>query len=190
MSRAYQRSIQAAFICHVPVSKKTLRPTQLSPQNIPKCMTSTPQKKASKIQVTAQKASIFMVTACAAGAIILSTIDPHMHLAAPANAESAQAQTSDYRRQLKISGGSASTSGGFTSTARSVTKTVTRGVTLENADFSNGNYEGVSFQQSILRQADFSNTVLRNASFFDADLAGAKFTNADMTNVNVSIFSC
>lgn len=90
----------------------------------------------------------------------------------------------DVRPQLKISGGSASTSGG-SSGARSVIKTVTRGVTLENADFSNSDFDGVSFQQSILRQANFSNSILHNASFFDADLTGANFTNADMTGANV-----
>ena len=90
----------------------------------------------------------------------------------------------DVRPQLKVSGGSASPSAG-SSGARTVVKTVTRGVTLEGADFSNQNFEGVSFQQSILRQADFSNCNLQNASFFDADVTGAKFTNADLRGANV-----
>lgn len=89
------------------------------------------------------------------------------------------------RPQLKVSGGSASTSSG-SSGARTVVKTVTRGVTLEGADFSNQDFEGVSFQQSILRQADFSNSNLKNASFFDADVSGAKFVNADLQGANVS----
>lgn len=98
----------------------------------------------------------------------------------------ALAEDVDLRPQLKVSGGSASTSGG-TKGARTVTKTVTRGVNLEGADFSNQNFEGVSFQQSILRQANFSGSVLLNASFFDADLSGANFTGADLRGCNVSL---
>lgn len=97
----------------------------------------------------------------------------------------ALAENLDIRPQLKVSGGSASTSAGV-SGARTVVKTVTRGVNLEGADFSAQNFEGVSFQQSILRQANFTNCNLRNASFFDADVSGAKFTNADLSGANVS----
>lgn len=92
----------------------------------------------------------------------------------------------DIRPRLKVSGGSASTSAGRGGT-RTVVKTVTRGVTLERADFSDQDFEGVSFQQSILRQADFTNCNLRNASFFDADLTGAIFVNADLSGANVSL---
>ncbi|KAI0564489.1 hypothetical protein FGB62_25g612 [Gracilaria domingensis] len=95
------------------------------------------------------------------------------------------AADTDVRPQLKVPGGSASTSAGVAG-ARSVIKTVTRGVNLEGADFSNQDFEGVSFQQSILRQANFSNCNLRNASFFDADVSGANFSNADLRGVNVS----
>lgn len=90
----------------------------------------------------------------------------------------------DLRPQLKVSGGSASTSGG--SSTRTVIKTVTRGVNLEGADFSNQAFDGISFQQSILRQADFSGSSLRDASFFDADLSGANFKGADLSGCNVS----
>lgn len=89
----------------------------------------------------------------------------------------------DLRPELKVSGGSASTSA---TKEKSVTKTLTRGVNMERADFSGRTFEGVSFQQSILRQADFSNAKLRDASFFDADLSGANFTGADLRGVNVS----
>ena len=126
-----------------------------------------------------------------AAALLLCTAAPAWRVCdatAMHHVAAARADEADVRPQLKISGGSASTSGGARSSARSVVKTVTRGVTLENADFSNADYEGISFQQSILRQADFSNSNLRNASFFDADLTGAKFINADITNVNVSFF--
>lgn len=98
------------------------------------------------------------------------------------------ADDADLRPKLKVSGGSASTSGGA-SGAKTVVKTVTRGVNLEGADFSGGSFEGVSFQQSILRQADFSGAQLRDASFFDADLSGAKFRGADLRGVNVCIAS-
>lgn len=95
--------------------------------------------------------------------------------------------TVDIRPQLKVSGGSASTTTERGSGRRTVTKTVTRGVTLESADFSGSDFAGVSFQQSILRQADFSRCDLRNASFFDADLTGARFIGADMANVNLEL---
>lgn len=92
------------------------------------------------------------------------------------------AADTDVRPQLKVFGGSASTSSG----KRAVVKTLTRGVNLEGANFSEQDFEGVSFQQSILRQADFTRASLMNASFFDADLSGAKFRDADLRGVNVS----
>lgn len=92
----------------------------------------------------------------------------------------------DVRPQLKVSGGSASTSAGAKG-ARTVVKTVTRGVNLEGADFSGQDFEGVSFQQSILRQADFSGSSLLNASFFDADLSGANFRGADLRGCNFEL---
>lgn len=91
----------------------------------------------------------------------------------------------DLRPKLKVSGGSASTSAG--AQTRTVIKTVTRGVNLEGADFSDQAFEGVSFQQSILRQADFSGAHLRDASFFDADLSGANFRGADLRGVNFEL---
>lgn len=97
----------------------------------------------------------------------------------------ARAEDPDLRPKLKVSGGSASTSGG--QTTRTVIKTVTRGVNLEGADFSNQDFNGISFQQSILRQADFSGASLRDASFFDADLSGASFRGADLRGCNVRL---
>ncbi|CAN8063096.1 unnamed protein product [Agarophyton chilense] len=90
------------------------------------------------------------------------------------------------RPLLKVPGGSASTSAGVSGT-RSVVKTVTRGVNLEGADFSNQDFEGVSFQQSILRQANFRYCNLRNASFFDADVSGANFSNSDLRGANFEL---
>lgn len=122
-------------------------------------------------------------------AVSLATLvpwGPEMQMVAPGLAEGGE--SADVRPQLKISGGSASTMGGVGG-QKTVTKTVTRGITLESADFSNSDFEGVSFQQSILRNANFANTILRNASFFDADLTGVNFTNADMAGVNVSFTS-
>ncbi len=95
--------------------------------------------------------------------------------------------TEDLRPQLKVTGGSASTSA---TKEKTVVKTVTRGVNLEGADFSGQSFEGVSFQQSILRQADFTGCKLRDASFFDADLSGAKFNGADLRGVNVRGDAC
>ncbi len=90
----------------------------------------------------------------------------------------------DVRPSLKVSGGSASTSA---TGRKSVVKTVTRGVNLEGADFSGGAFEGVSFQQSILRQANFDGCQLRDASFFDADLSGASFKGADLRGANFEL---
>jgi hypothetical protein len=92
----------------------------------------------------------------------------------------------DVRPQLKVSGGAASTTSG-PNALKSVIKTVTRGVNLEGADFSNQDMEGVSFQQSILRQADFSGSKLRATSFFDADLSGANLSDADMSLSNFEL---
>lgn len=140
------------------------------------------------INVAKHTAATLMLVIATSGNGTLETL--HSEWVSPALAEGSKGIFSDVRPQLKVSGGSASTTGGEKSTRRSVTKTVTRGITLENADFSNGDFEGVSFQQSILRQANFSNSNLRNASFFDADLTGANFANTDLSNTNVSHKFC
>lgn len=61
----------------------------------------------------------------------------------------------------KLKGGGAST------LQRGISKTITRGVNLDKSDFSNGDFHGVSFQQSIVRDTNFMNTNLRNAGFFE-----------------------
>ena len=58
------------------------------------------------------------------------------------------------------------------------TISITRGVNLDNSDFSNRNLKGVAFQQSIVRDADFSNSNLYGASFFDATVDGSNFENS------------
>lgn len=174
--------MQTTFISIAPVVGSAPRgKAEVSTRRTPACSAAT-TRCAGKLGTGPRHTVIALFAVCAASTVALSTMSPALLLSA-ANAETGH--STDWRTQLKISGGSASTSGGSSSSARSVTKTVTRGVNLENAYFANTDFEGVSFQQSMLRQADFSNCVLRNASFFDADLTGAKFTNADMTNVNV-----
>lgn len=97
----------------------------------------------------------------------------------------ARAEMEDSRIGGKVAGGSASTNG--KGSMRSVIKNLTRGVNLEGADFSKGEYEGVSFQQSILRQANFSGSMLSSASFFDADLSGADLSGANLSLANFEL---
>lgn len=68
-----------------------------------------------------------------------------------------------------------------------VRKNITRGINLERANFSNRDLSGVSFQQSIIRDAKFIGTKLVGTSFFDADLANSDFTGADMTQANLEL---
>jgi Pentapeptide repeats (9 copies) len=126
-------------------------------------------------------------SALVAAALAALLLLPTTLIPSPVNA-SAGAEASDsasQRTQLKVPGGSASTSG--TRGMRSVIHTVTRGVNLEGADFSGQDFTGVSFQQSILRQASFARAVLPNASFFDADLSGADLSDADLSAVNFEL---
>eukprot|EP01035_Chromulina_nebulosa_P017212 gene17212-22734_t len=81
----------------------------------------------------------------------------------------------------KIRGGGAST------LQQGVSKTVTRGVNLDNSDFQGQDLHGISFQQSIVRYSNFKDSNLRFASFFDATLDGSNFENADMTQANVEL---
>ena len=48
----------------------------------------------------------------------------------------------------------------------------------------NADAQGVSFQQSLVRNGNFRNANLVSASFFDGDLTDADFTGADMSQVN------
>lgn len=76
------------------------------------------------------------------------------------------------------------TSGGASTMQSGRTISITRGVNMDNSDFSNLNLKGVAFQQSIVRDADFRNSNLKGASFFDATVDGSNFENADLTQAN------
>lgn len=83
----------------------------------------------------------------------------------------------------KVGGGAASS--GKTSTG--VSRTVTRGVNLSGADFSEQDLSGVSFQQSLLRETDFHKAKLVSASFFGAELSYANLEDADLTEANLEL---
>eukprot|EP00871_Galdieria_phlegrea_P004971 jgi/Galph1/5475/GphlegSOOS_G4163.1 len=83
----------------------------------------------------------------------------------------------------KVGGGAASS--GKTSTG--VSRTVTRGVNLNGADFSEQNLDGISFQQSLLRSADFHKSSLVSASFFGAELSYANLEDVDLTAANLEL---
>lgn len=77
--------------------------------------------------------------------------------------------------------------GGASTLQSGRTIAITRGVNLDNSDFSNQNLKGVAFQQSIVRDSDFRGSNLVGASFFDATLDGSNFEGADMTLANVEM---
>lgn len=77
--------------------------------------------------------------------------------------------------------------GGASTQDRGSRKTITRGMNLDNANYSNQDLSGVSFQQSLVRSGKFVNAKLEGASFFDADLQGADFTGAKMSQVNLEL---
>lgn len=79
------------------------------------------------------------------------------------------------------------TTGGASTLQSGRTIAITRGVNLDNSDFSSQNLKGVAFQQSIVRDANFKGSNLVGASFFDATLDGSNFDNADMTQANVEM---
>lgn len=79
------------------------------------------------------------------------------------------------------------TTGGASTLQSGRTITITRGVNLDQSDFSNQNLKGVAFQQSIVRNANFKGCNLFGASFFDATLDGSNFEDADMTQVNLEM---
>lgn len=84
--------------------------------------------------------------------------------------------------QSKVRAGGASTSGGL-----GTRKIITRGINLEKANYSGQDLSGVSFQQSIVREANFTDAKLVGTSFFDADLAGTNFTGANMSQANLEL---
>ncbi|KAL3782782.1 hypothetical protein HJC23_003103 [Cyclotella cryptica] len=86
-----------------------------------------------------------------------------------------------------LSSNSKITKGGASTLQSGRTISITRGVNLDNSDFSNKNLKGVAFQQSIVRDSDFRNANLVGASFFDATLDGSNFENADMTLCNIEM---
>ncbi len=70
------------------------------------------------------------------------------------------------------------TTGGASTLQSGRTISITRGVNLDNSDFSKQNLKGVAFQQSIVRDTDFRGANLVGASFFDATLDGSNFEDA------------
>jgi uncharacterized protein YjbI with pentapeptide repeats len=79
------------------------------------------------------------------------------------------------------------TTGGASTLQSGRTIAITRGVNLDNSDFSNQNLRGVAFQQSIVRNTNFKGSNLVGASFFDATLDGSDFEGADMSLANVEM---
>lgn len=79
------------------------------------------------------------------------------------------------------------TTGGASTLQSGRTISITRGVNLDNSDFSGQNLKGVAFQQSIVRDSSFKGSNLVGASFFDATLDGSDFENADMSSANVEM---
>mmetsp|Transcript_7582 Transcript_7582/g.10309 ORF Transcript_7582/g.10309 Transcript_7582/m.10309 type:complete len:263 (-) Transcript_7582:283-1071(-) len=79
------------------------------------------------------------------------------------------------------------TTGGASTLQSGRTIAITRGVNLDNSDFSNQNLRGVAFQQSIVRDANFKGSNLVGSSFFDATVDGSNFEGADMTLANIEM---
>ncbi len=79
------------------------------------------------------------------------------------------------------------TTGGASTLQSGRTIAITRGVNLDNSDFSKQNLKGVAFQQSIVRDTNFQGCNLVGASFFDATLDGSNFQDADMSLANVEM---
>jgi len=102
-----------------------------------------------------------------------------MLLAICAGGPAAQAEEALVSSKIMLGGASTQDSGSR--------KTITRGMNLNKANYSNQDLSGVSFQQSIVRSANFKNSKLIGTSFFDADLANSDFTGADMTQVNLEL---
>jgi hypothetical protein len=79
------------------------------------------------------------------------------------------------------------TTGGASTLQSGRTITITRGVNLDNSDFSGQNLKGVAFQQSIVRFTNFKGSNLVGASFFDATMDGSDFSDADLSLCNVEM---
>ncbi|CAJ1958506.1 unnamed protein product [Cylindrotheca closterium] len=79
------------------------------------------------------------------------------------------------------------TTGGASTLQSGRTISITRGVNLDNSDFSNTNLKGVAFQQSIVRDTNFKGSNLVGSSFFDATLDGSNFEDADLSLANVEM---
>lgn len=79
------------------------------------------------------------------------------------------------------------TTGGASTLQSGRTISITRGVNLDQSDFSYQNLKGVAFQQSIVRNSNFKGSNLVGSSFFDATVDGSNFEDADMTLSNVEM---
>lgn len=86
-----------------------------------------------------------------------------------------------------IAGNAKITTGGASTLQSGRTIAITRGVNLDNSDFSGQNLKGVAFQQSIVRYASFKGANLVGSSFFDATMDGSDFEDADMSLSNVEM---
>ena len=113
-------------------------------------------------------------------AVAAALLSASLSIAPPAFAavEGAGAERAE---NSKIQGGGAST----LQSGRRIT--ITRGVNLDNTDWTGENLAGVAFQQSVVRSANFQKANLKTASFFDADLSNSNFKDADMAQVNMEM---
>lgn len=73
------------------------------------------------------------------------------------------------------------TTGGASTLQSGRTIAITRGVNLDNSDFSGQNLKGVAFQQSIVRNTNFKGTNLVGASFF------GEFHSMSLIDTNIHI---
>ena len=79
--------------------------------------------------------------------------------------------------------------GGASTLQQGISKTITRGVNIDNADFHGQNLKGVAFQQSIVRDADFRGCNLVGAGFFDATLDGSDFEVTSSSRTTRAVLS-
>ena len=112
-------------------------------------------------------------------AVVEARKSSNVALAGPAHAVDASGQVQ--KGAAKIAGGGAST----LQSGRGIA--ITRGVNLDDTDWTGKDLKGVAFQQSVLRNCNFRGVNLFSASFFDADLAGSKFNDANMKLVNLEM---
>jgi hypothetical protein len=126
----------------------------------------------------AESSKIGQATAVAVAAVSLVS---SVALSAPAFAAVAADAGASSSANAKI------TTGGASTLQSGRTIAITRGVNLDNSDFSKQNLKGVAFQQSIVRDSNFYGSNLVGASFFDATLDGSNFEDADMSMSNVEM---